>query len=346
MTAGDLVFVGDESGALRALEAADGKPRWQSYTAGAIFFAPALWQGRAYVGSADGRIYAFEAATGRRLWTFRAAPADRWIPVLGKLISTWPVAGGVLVEDGVLYAAAGIVHYDGTHVYALDAVTGKVKWHNDSSGTLSDRVKNGISLQGGLAVQQGTLRFFGGSVYRTASYDLATGKCLTEPVHVVGSHAGGAFYPYYPQYGQFLPLSHTLADGRTLNYAVDTLWSSRHSKLAMLQPGKPGAADAPTGWTRDGKRAGLLRPAVWECKSPRRFNSFIVAPNLLLAAGQADAAAENAAFLAAVNLRDGSERWQEKLAAPVVRGGTAVDHAGRVFAAQDDGCIVGFEPVR
>lgn len=60
-----------------------------------------------YVGSADGHVYAFEAAMGRLLWEFRAAPPHRWIPVFGKLSSTWPVAGGVIVDKGIVYAAAG-----------------------------------------------------------------------------------------------------------------------------------------------------------------------------------------------------------------------------------------------
>ena len=96
----------------------------------------------------------------------------------GKLISTWPVAGGVVVHDGVVYAAAGIAHYDGTHVVALDAVTGEVRWYNDSSGRLSAKVGNGISLQGRLSVRGGELCFDGGNVYGTARFDLQTGKCL------------------------------------------------------------------------------------------------------------------------------------------------------------------------
>jgi outer membrane protein assembly factor BamB len=81
--------------------------RWTAYTGGPISYPPTLWQGRALVGSGDGWIYCFEAATGRQLWRFRAAPAERVIPVYGSLRSTWPVAGGVLVEDGIAYAAAG-----------------------------------------------------------------------------------------------------------------------------------------------------------------------------------------------------------------------------------------------
>ncbi|MFH1268089.1 MAG: PQQ-binding-like beta-propeller repeat protein, partial [Planctomycetota bacterium] len=149
IAAGNTVFVADRTGVVRAL-GADGNEQWKAHTAGAIYYPPAVAEGRVYVGSADGRVYCFEAASGRRLWSFRVAPKERLIPVYGKLISTWPVSGGVVVEDGVVYAAAGIAHYDGTHVVALDAATGEVKWYNDTSGTLSEQVNSGVSLQGDL----------------------------------------------------------------------------------------------------------------------------------------------------------------------------------------------------
>ena len=48
---------------------------------------------------------------------FRAAPAQRLIPVFGRLSSNWPVAGGVVAKDGVVYAAAGITDYDDTTLF-------------------------------------------------------------------------------------------------------------------------------------------------------------------------------------------------------------------------------------
>ena len=198
--AAGLVFQGDPSGAVRAVNAADRKLRWKAYTGGSIFFPPCVWQGRVYVGSADGWVYAFEAGTGKRLWRFRVAPVQRWIPVYGNLISTWPVAGGVVVQDGVVYAAAGIAHYDGTHVVALDAVTGKVKWYNDSSGEISAKVKNGISLQGKLYLEGGELRFGGGNVYGVARYALQTGKCLNPPSDTTRAGHRTFFRPYYGKY--------------------------------------------------------------------------------------------------------------------------------------------------
>lgn len=161
VVAGGTVFVGDRKGVVQAIDA-NGEQKWKVHTGEAIYFPPAVARGRVYIGSADGWIYAFEAATGRRLWRFRVGPSGRRIPVYGKLISTWPVAGGVVVHKGVVYAAAGIAHYDGTYVVALDAVTGEVKWYNDESGALSEKVNSGISLQGDISIQRNELCFTGG----------------------------------------------------------------------------------------------------------------------------------------------------------------------------------------
>src|SRR5262249_25754997 len=116
VTAGGLIFTGGAGGTVRALDAASGPARWTVHPRRGLPYPPAVWQGRLYAGSGDGWIYALEAKTGRQLWRFRAAPVERTIPVYGSLRSAWPVASGVLVDGGVLYAAAGIANHDGTHV--------------------------------------------------------------------------------------------------------------------------------------------------------------------------------------------------------------------------------------
>ena len=343
VVAGGMVFVGDESGVVQALDAADGKPRWKGYTGGAIFFPPAIWEGRVYVGSADGHVYAFEAATGRPLWKFRAAPAHRWIPVLGKLSSTWPVAGGVVVDEGIVYAAAGIAHYDGTHVYALDAITGEVKWYNDTSGTLSPAAKNGVSLQGSLFLQGDQLCFSGGNACDLASYDLETGKCTSTIDDRVGSSFRTVFYPYYPEFGQYVSLNHRFADGKTLNYSVDYS-GAVHSTLALFGPLPRNVNGLGPNWRilpRRGQPA-IKTPTVWEHRQRARYNSFVVAPNSLLAAGQTETAGETESFLSAVNIEDGTEIWRKQLPAPAVKGGTAIDPKARVFVSLQDGRVMCF----
>jgi outer membrane protein assembly factor BamB len=258
-------------------------------------------------------------------------------------MSTWPVAGGLVAVDGVVYAAAGITHYDGTHVAALDAITGKPLWYNDTSGLMSETVRSGISLQGELALRDGKLCFAGGGVYATAAFDAKSGKCLNDPVHRVGSSQATAFYAYYPQYGQFLSLDHTLPDGRTLSY--EPLYDgSRHAPLVLLKPVPAGAAPPPRGWRlsppRRGEPAKPQREAVWTDPSRRQFNAFAVTPGALLAAGQGPAGGGAKPFVAAIGIEDGAELWRYDLPAPPVKGGLAVDHDGRLFIALADGRLL------
>jgi outer membrane protein assembly factor BamB len=83
VTAGDLVFIADRRGILRALDS-KGNQVWKAHTAGPVYYPPAIALDRLFVGCGDGRVYAFEARTGRQLWAYRVAPAERRIPVLWR----------------------------------------------------------------------------------------------------------------------------------------------------------------------------------------------------------------------------------------------------------------------
>ncbi len=339
VTAGGLVFVADRSGAVRALDAKDGTVRWTTYTGGPVYFPPCIEDGRAFVGSADGRVYALEAATGRLLWSFRLAPHQRRIPVYGKLLSTWPVAGGVLVRNGVVYAAAGITHYDGTYVAALDAATGKVLWLNGRSGDLSKTARHGVSLQGELWIENNELRFLGGGVVEVARYDLQSGGCLNRVSDRVGSQFHTAFWAYYPDYAKYVPLDYTLPDGRTLRYDV-TYEGSMQRPLALLAPLAPGQKEPRvpiSRWPFRGKRS--PRKAVWQDRTGARYHGFIVTPEVLVAAGQTGPVDSPDCFLAALRIDDGSVVWKEKLPAQPVRHAVATDAQGRIYVSLVDGSL-------
>ncbi len=344
VVAGHTVFVGDRKGVVQAIDARNGEPTWKAFTGGAVYFAPVVAQKRVFVGSADGWVYAFEAATGRRLWRFRVGPSARRIPVYGKLISTWPVAGGVVVRDGVVYAAAGIAHYDGTYVVALDAITGKVQWYNDTSGTLSEEVDSGISLQGCLSIQQNELRFTGGGVYQTARYDLTTGRCLNTPHEALNSRFATAFYPYFPGYGQYQSLHQGYADGKLLQYNA-SYEGSQHSKLALMGPiletatgqAKP---DRPTDRVTDGPRRKPQRNTIWQDKLGNRFKGFVITPDVLLAAGVQGADGSETSSLMAIQIKQGKIIWRRPLPAPVVKGGIAMDSQARIVVALENGQLV------
>jgi len=176
VSAGGLLFFGRDDGSIVCLSMGTGEQVWELITGGPILQPPTVWAGRVFVGSGDGWAYAIEATTGRLLWRFRAAPTERRIMVYGKLCSTWPVNSGVMVHDGVAYFAAGIIDYDGTHVYALDAKTGKIRWQNNGAGHLDERMRKGVSVQGGMTIAHGKLWLAAGNQLSPATFDLKTGE--------------------------------------------------------------------------------------------------------------------------------------------------------------------------
>jgi outer membrane protein assembly factor BamB len=347
VAAGGLVFTANRLGAIQAHDG-DGALVWKNHVSGAVYYSPVVAHDRVFVGSADGRVYAYEARTGRPLWTFRVAPAERVISVFGKLISAWPVAGGVAVHGDTVYAAAGLTHYDGTYVVALDARTGQLKASNVSSGALSKEVNGGVSLQGELQIDGGELRFLGGSVYETARYDLTTLKCLNEPQANVSSQFRTAFYPYYPTYGKYVSLEHPCGDGSVLCHDAG-YDGAMFGNLALQSAAPPGTKPLVKDAARDFlRRRGLDAPKaadVWRDKLNRRFTSFVISGDNLLATFHPDDKPEQPQLIR-LDIRTGADRESHSLPADAVKGGTAVDAAGHVFVTLENGELLCFQGKR
>jgi outer membrane protein assembly factor BamB len=364
---GGTTFVADRAGVVRAIDP-HGALRWATRTGGPIYYPPTFANGRLFVGSADGRVYALEATSGRQLWSYRVAPDSRWIPVFGKLISTWPVAAGVAVEDNVVYAAAGITHYDGTYVVALDAVTGEPLWENHTSGTLAEDVNSGISLQGELQIRGDELQFLGGGVYLFARFDRRTGQCLNEPQSVISSQFQTVFYPYFPVYGRYVSLHHTFPDGRSLTYA-SSVDGSHPTPLSFLEPADQAAPKRRGKQAGDGPAPPAERKPVWQTPGPELYTGFVLTPRALLAGSptrteyQAESPSllrrvsqrlwhvsddsnpdEPRGRLLAINLDDGTHQWEQPLSAPPVKGGIALDHQRRIVVSLENGRIQCFSP--
>jgi len=112
---GGIVFVGDNSGTVTALDARTGAIRWQArsfsrFGRGREYFyaTPTVAYGRVFASNTDGTVYAFGAGTGHLLWASH----------LGSYVYTAPA-----VWNRTVYAGT----YDG-RFYALDAATGATRW--------------------------------------------------------------------------------------------------------------------------------------------------------------------------------------------------------------------------
>ncbi|MCL5269224.1 MAG: PQQ-binding-like beta-propeller repeat protein [bacterium] len=348
--AGGLVFTAGLDGVVRAVDAATGRQAWQAFTGGSIFFPPAISENRAYVGSNDGRVYCFEAATGRELWRFRVGPADRKILAYGDLISTWPVAGGVVVRDGTAYAAAGIAHYDGTHVYALDALTGKVKWHNSETGTLDPNVRNGISVCGNLKLDGAKLSFPGGNVYATAEFDAATGKCLNQPAgpktqRRILLFPRRVWEPIMSNVqetpkGQIRVFHQQMQSNRALVSS-----GSYHLGLYNVPPGTPLVRSPGPVAGPGAARAPRSKP-VWSL-TLSEYQGSILAGDALLVLGrwaENEITPGNEPSLIAIRITDGKTLWTQSLTAAPVPWGVALDGAGRIVVSLENGTLECFAP--
>ena len=113
--ANGVVYVGGGDGDLVALDLASGKLRWK-YTTGNLIgeSSPAVGTDLVYVGDLAGLFHAVRLTDGSKAWTFKT----------GAEIKSSPV----IVGDTVLIGS-----YD-THLYALDARTGALRWKKQTNG--------------------------------------------------------------------------------------------------------------------------------------------------------------------------------------------------------------------
>ncbi len=141
LVVGDRLWVVEkEIHRLRCLNRKNGRPLWDFTASGKIDSAPTYDRGRLLFGCRDGSVYCLCAEDGKLVWRFQAAPHRREILSYGQLESLWPVQGSVLVEDGVVYFAAGRSSFldGGILVYGLDAETGRVLHHHHLEGPWPD----------------------------------------------------------------------------------------------------------------------------------------------------------------------------------------------------------------
>jgi len=362
VTVGGLVFASGPDGIVRALDAVNGRLRWKAYTGGAVRFPPTIWKGRALVGSGDGWVYAFGAQTGRLLWRFRAAPAERRIPVYGLLLSTWPAASGVLVEDGIAYVAAGIVNYDGTYVYALDAASGRIKWQNNTSGHLDRQARTGASVQGHQLLHDGKLYLASGTSLSPAVYNISDGQCLNDPAVLRQLTQNNVFMSQSPRGWELSLLAdevvacgnpfyahpkYDVFDNTVFNRVFltssgdrDIVWvSSQNSKKVLCFDNidrellRRKMAEPGNRFNVDWKRFGVRDKPLWsyDCKDSV---AFAVCSNAVVVANKSE--------IVAMNLNDGSVLWSEAVPSAPVNWGLAVDRDGRTVVTLEDGQILCF----
>jgi len=141
---GDRLFVAEvEAHCVTCLDAHSGKRLWRYAANGPVDSPPTIHRGRVVFGCTDGTVYCLRASDGALVWRFHAAPFDRRIVSYGRLESAWPVHGSVLIENDIVYFAAGRSSYldGGIFLYGLDVATGAIRYQTHLDGPTPDLSK-------------------------------------------------------------------------------------------------------------------------------------------------------------------------------------------------------------
>ncbi|MDP6446151.1 MAG: PQQ-binding-like beta-propeller repeat protein, partial [Pirellulaceae bacterium] len=179
---GVVCFGSTVDGKVTALDAKTGATKWTFFTGGPVRFAPTVWKDRLFVGSDDGFLYSLEVATGKLIGRWRGGPREDRVLGNAQMVSKWPVRGGPVLRDGLIYWGAGIWQSEGVYLYAMKPDTGEVVWKNDRSGGLvmpqphgGANAKSGVSAQGYLLANDDRLFVTTGRAV-PASFRRDTGK--------------------------------------------------------------------------------------------------------------------------------------------------------------------------
>jgi eukaryotic-like serine/threonine-protein kinase len=117
----DTVVVGGGDGFVYALNAQSGRLRWKFRTAGRVRSSPAVSQGIVYVGSYDGSLYAIAFDSGKLIWRYDTKGRSLNSADFG--FDRRSILSSPSVSDGTVYVGSR-----DSHLYAIDAATGKLKW--------------------------------------------------------------------------------------------------------------------------------------------------------------------------------------------------------------------------
>lgn len=152
--AGDTMYFGSTDGKLYAVNVRSGAEIWAVQTEGRVTSSPAVSDTTVYFPSYDGFFYALDAATGKLRWKFKTGgerrysathlhghnPPDEVMPDPFDVYLSSPA-----FSNGAVYFGSG----DGT-VYALDAITGALRWSFKTGDVVhsSPAVANGLVYVG------------------------------------------------------------------------------------------------------------------------------------------------------------------------------------------------------
>ena len=327
------------------LDGEAGRKLWEFTAGGRIDSPPTYHRGTVLFGSADGWVYCLRAGDGQLVWRFRAGPEERLMCAFGQLESVWPVHGSVLVQNGIVYFAAGRSSQldGGIHMYGLDAATGEIRHQKKLEGPdykVGDFDENFRLPMGSLPdvlVSDGTTIYM-----RTKGFDAELKEKNAKPT--LRTRSGLLDDTYFKRmqwtFGGRDPARLIVHDKRSVYYVrmFDTLRGL--DPTVYFTPGTKGYLLFAK--NMEGKRN------TWTERVPVRIRAMVLAGDRLFVAGPPDVVdredplgafeGRKGGILYVIDSASGEKLAEHKLPSPPVFNGAAAA-GGRLYIAQEDGRI-------
>lgn len=336
VASGNLLYVPSMvTDSLTAYAVESGEERWVYFTDGPVRVAPVVWNGKVYVASDDGYLHCMDARTGKLHWKFQGGPSRRFVLGNERLIDMWSARGGPVIQDGILYFAAGIWPLEGVFLYALDAETGAVRWANSGTGSRMALHPHGGAYAFGGVAPQGPFTIAGDKLIvpggRTvpAVFDRHSGELLYFHYTTAGKGDGG-YRVYASRDGFFNPFIY-----QNRLFSLETGLSVRGMDVEVLDAGGYFGVEAnqPFAWISDksGKR-------YWQSEGVENLEKFH------LLAGQSLYGSGKGGRIFALDLKTlptpkAELRWMNQVEGEVFRMLAA---HGRLFVITEEGRIYCF----
>ncbi|MEO6995804.1 MAG: PQQ-binding-like beta-propeller repeat protein [Lacunisphaera sp.] len=152
---GGVVYFGSADNGVYAVDATSGKQRWKFDAHGNVNSSPAVAGGDIFVVSSDGNLYAINASSGAQKWVFATEGERRFtkpgIDYINPATETMPDPWDFFLSSPVV--SAGTVYFGSgdSHVYAVDAATGALKWKFKTGDVVhaSPAISDGVVYVGG-----------------------------------------------------------------------------------------------------------------------------------------------------------------------------------------------------
>lgn len=268
---GEQLFVASNvEDSVSAYDVTTSELRWRYFAGGPVRFAPVVSNARVYFGADDGCVYCLRAADGSLEWKHQAAPTARRVLGSERIVSVWPIRGGLAVDGDKLFFAFGVWPFEGTFLAALDAKSGQPTSVADAGPATPVLLKE-RTPQGYLVASDGKLFIPCGrstvAVFDRAAGDFVAHTYKTSEVTTYHAAASGRWLFHGAQAYDLQSKTTANVTARHAVLAADTAYYGEKGTVQAVELANPKFIEGKDRFGKEARRTELVPRWAWNWNS-------------------------------------------------------------------------------